>query len=101
LRRGLGPSAQCVEEVLARVKGFRTASREIGVGLPLTPLPLRRPEPRLRGINDLLWAEQDAVFRDLRVEEVALLEARSGPDLFGEGQLALGSERCACHKRIV
>lgn len=99
--RGLGSTAQRVEKVLARGEDFRTTGSEIGVSLPLSLLPLRLPEPGLRGVNDLSWAEQDAVLGDLRVEEVALLEARCSPDLFGEGQLALGSERCTCHRRIV
>src|SRR4029077_5672506 len=73
----------------------------VGVSLTFTGLPRRGPEPCLRRIDHLARAQQDAVFGDLCVEEVSLLQMRLTADLFGKRQLSLRAQRCPSHVTIV
>jgi hypothetical protein len=51
------------DELLARPEGLDPRRGPVGVGLAIACLPGRRPEPGLRGVDQLLWAQQDALVR--------------------------------------
>src|SRR5271167_334307 len=72
---------------------------EISVSLTLARLPLRRPEPRLSGIDHLVRSEQDALGGDLGIQEIAHFEARRGTNLLGKGQLTFGPQCGPRHTR--
>lgn len=71
----LRPGAEGPDELLTRGEGLDPASGPVSVGFTLALLPLGGPEPCLRGVDQLLRAEQDAFRRQFRIEEVTLLQA--------------------------
>src|SRR6266566_8446646 len=75
-------------------------SSDLLVRLTLTCLPLRRPIPRLGGVDQLLRTEEDAVFDDLDLDRIALLEPGRGADLGRKGDDATLGELRASHSAI-
>ena len=95
--RRLGSRRKRIEELLSRLKALAPTSGTIKVGLALASLPFRRPEPRLRGIDDLLRPQQNAIFGQLSIKEVAFLKTCRTPDLLRQSDLTLCPQRGPRH----
>lgn len=96
-----GDRSQPLDKRRARAERLHATGLAICVGRALACLPGRRPEPCLGRVDDLLRPQEDTVFGDLGVEQVAFLEMCPGADLLGQRQLSLRSKRRSCHDRIL
>ena len=97
----LGSVAQCPYELLTRFERLRRPRCSISIRFTLSGLPLSRPEPRLGGINQFLGTQQDAVRRELGVQQIAVLQASSPSNLVRQGQLPFCPQRSPCHEAIL
>src|SRR3981081_444553 len=68
----LGACIESVEELISRVEILDPTGGEVSISLALARLPIGRPEPCLRGIDQLLRTQKDAIRRDLRLQKVTL-----------------------------
>ena len=94
---GLCPRAEGSDEFLARCEPIDVPRRAIGISIPLACLPFGGPEPGLRGVDELLRAQQDAIRCEFRLEQVANLQVRSPTDVVGQRELTLRPQRGSCH----
>ena len=89
--------AKRLEELRVVHEALHPTGRDVLVRLTLTCLPLGRPVPRLRRVDDLLWAKQNALIDDLDLDRIAFLEPGRRPDLGGKRENATLGELRASH----
>ena len=99
----LGPLAERGEKLLTGSESTDPLSGPIGVGIALASLPVSRPEPRLRGINEFLWSQENSFSCDLSIQEITLLQVRGAAHVVRECYLTFGSHGGSRHdsKRII
>jgi hypothetical protein len=79
------------QQLFARGENADALSGTIDVGIALASLPIGRPEPRLSGIDQFLWSQEDSFGRDLGIQEITLLQMRGAAHVVRKCDLTSGS----------